>query len=488
MSYARYLQAIAKGLHDYVLPQLEGGQARDVLTNSLRALAGLASNLDSPPPELLRSLDGACLPAELAAVVATDVAKSSGLRLPTADPVDDFAMSGASSELITAGAQWFANTSWLSVPHRSTARSLLQWEHDLRTCAVGRIAEIERGHIGDDVTASADVPDISREALQAYLRQRLENPALEVSEFRFMPGGRVRQTALFSIQHHPGLPEKQVIQRDHPAGLTSFKGAPMQFALLERLHQAGMRVPRPLLMESSREALAGVFLIAERVSGTSPVPPMDYFVAPPRSEKLALDLARQLAILHTTPIGDLEPVLNASLDAMNPTWASDAAKMEAAWNANAHAPSMAVSAAFAWMRAHADQIPERRTIVHGDLLLHNILVDGEEVSAVLDWEAAHLGHPAEDLGYLRPVIEQMTGWNRFLDAYVAAGGRRPSPVEVDFFTLRSLTTLSVWIQYARAAFEGGRTSEINMAEVGAAFLPKLIHRLGQQVLAVLERS
>lgn len=490
MSYARYIQAITKGLHDYVLPQLENGQARDVLTNSLRALAGLAANLDQQPLEQLERLDSSQLPAELASLVGGDSSTASGLHLPSTAPVDDFAMGAASFPLIAAGARWLAATPWLSAPQNLlAAKSLLRWEHGIRTRAVERIAEVERGHMGGDAAASADVPDINREALQSYLRRRLENPALEITEFRFIPGGRVRQTALFSINSHSGLPEKQVVQRDHPAGLTSFKGAPMQFALLERLHAAGMQVPRPLLVEASTDALGGAFLVAERLTGASPVPPMDYFIAPPRSKKLALSLAKQLAILHATRIGDLSEVLSASLDNdQNPTWASDTARMEAAWNANAHAPSMAVTAAFAWMRAHADQVEDRRTLVHGDLLLHNILVEGEEVSAVLDWEAAHIGHPAEDIGYLRPVIEQMTDWNSFIDAYVAAGGICPSAIEIDFFTLRALTTLSVWIQYARAAFESGRTSDFNMAEVGSAFLPKLVNRLGQQIVAILERT
>jgi aminoglycoside phosphotransferase (APT) family kinase protein len=242
-------------------------------------------------------------------------------------------------------------------------------------------------------------------------------------------------------------------------------------------------------MEESRDALGGSFLIAERLPGSSPVPSMDYFTPPPKSDALACSLAKQVAILHGVPIGDLDAVLTSSLDAAsNPTWATDTAAMEQAWNANVHAPSMAVTAAFAWMRAHADLIEDRRGFVHSDLLLHNILAEGEEVSAVLDWEAAHIGHPAEDLGYLRPVVERMTDWNRFLDAYAAAGGRCPSPTEIDFFTLRALTRLSTWVQYARAAFETGRTADFNMAEVGAAFLPKLVNRLAQQIVAIVERS
>ena len=491
MSYARYLQAITKGLHDYVLPQLENGQPRDVLTNSLRALASIATNLESQAAAPLGAVEASDLPAELAALIPDlSSAAAGGLKLPTQAPVDDFAMGAASFPLIEAGARWLASTPWLaSADTLSRAKTLLRWEHGLRTQAVATIAEIERGHMGDGDAGAVNVPDIDQASLQAYLRRRLDNPALEVTSFRFLTGGRLRQTALFTVAHHESLPSRQVIQRDNPAGLTSFKGPAMQFPLLKRLHEAGMKVPRPLLLEEDKAALGGTFMIATQLPGSSPVPSMDYFTPPPRSETLARTLAQQVAKLHTTPVGDLGSIMTSSLDAAeNATWASDTAKMEGLWNANSHAPSMAMTAAFAWMRAHADAVEDRRGLVHSDLLLHNILVEGEEVSAILDWEAAHIGHPAEDLGYLRPVIEQMTDWSVFMDAYAAAGGRCPSAMEIDFFTLRALTTLTVWIQFARAGFEGGRTNDFTMAEVGAAFLPKLVNRLGQQIVSIVERS
>lgn len=498
MTYARYLQAITKGLHDTVLPQLdkhpEMGQARDVLTNSLRALSALATNLDAQSPELLSALESSKLPAELASLIpvmnpATADAAIPGLQLPTRDPVDDFAMGTASFPLIEAGARWLASTPWLSSAESlARARTLLNWEHGLRTQAVARITDLEQGRMDGADQATGDVPDITPESLQNYLRRRLENPALEVTSFRFLTGGRLRQTALFTIARHEGLPEKQVIQRDHPAGLTSFKGPAMQFPLLKRLHAAGLKVPQPLLLEEDKSALGGTFMIATQLAGLSPVPAMDYFTPPPKSERLARTLAQQVAMLHTTPVNELAAILSTSLDEQNPSWASDTAKMEALWNGNAHAPSMAMTAAFAWMRAHAGEVEDRRGLVHSDLLLHNILVEGEDASAILDWEAAHIGHPAEDLGYLRPVIEQMTDWQHFLDAYAAAGGRCPSAMEIDFFTLRALTTLSVWVQFARGAFESGRTADFTMAEVGAAFLPKLVNRLGQQIVAILQRT
>ena len=43
-------------------------------------------------------------------------------------------------------------------------------------------------------------------------------------------------------------------------------------------------------------------------------------------------------------------------------------------------------------------------IVHGDFGPQNLLVDGGHVSALLDWEFAHLGRPVEDLAWAEWIV------------------------------------------------------------------------------------
>jgi hypothetical protein len=53
----------------------------------------------------------------------------------------------------------------------------------------------------------------------------------------------------------------------------------------------------------------------------------------------------------------------------------------------------------AWLLAH---LPEnsRTTLVHGDFRNGNLMVSSDGVTAVLDWELAHIGDPVRDLGWL----------------------------------------------------------------------------------------
>ncbi len=69
--------------------------------------------------------------------------------------------------------------------------------------------------------------------------------------------------------------------------------------------------------------------------------------------------------------------------------------------------------------------------VHGDFRLGNLLVGPEGLRGVLDWELAHAGDPAEDIGWLCAPAWRFGGAGEvggfgslgdLLGAYEAAGG------------------------------------------------------------------
>jgi aminoglycoside phosphotransferase (APT) family kinase protein len=100
-------------------------------------------------------------------------------------------------------------------------------------------------------------------------------------------------------------------------------------------------------------------------------------------------------------------------------------------------PLPAVELGLRWLRANAPAPAEPR-LVHGDFRLGNFIVDERGLAAVIDWELAHLGDPAEDIGWLcirswrfgndnRPVAG-LGQLGEFASAYEAAGG---DPVDVE---------------------------------------------------------
>lgn len=89
--------------------------------------------------------------------------------------------------------------------------------------------------------------------------------------------------------------------------------------------------------------------------------------------------------------------------------------------------------AFAWLAERCGDAPPS-SIVHGDFRSGNFLIDETGLAAVLDWELAHLGEGAEDLGWLCANAWRFGVWQKpvggfgereeLYDAYAAAGGAR----------------------------------------------------------------
>ncbi|MDQ1706021.1 MAG: hypothetical protein QOF18_2387 [Frankiaceae bacterium] len=116
-----------------------------------------------------------------------------------------------------------------------------------------------------------------------------------------------------------------------------------------------------------------------------------------------------------------------------------------------------------------------RTVVHGDFRLGNWMVDHGGLVGVLDWELAHLGDPAEDLGWMcvrswrfgsRLPVAGVGRREELLDAYAAAGG---PPVD--------LAALSWWEAYGTlrwgvicvqqaAAHLSGAVRSVELAAIG----------------------
>jgi aminoglycoside phosphotransferase (APT) family kinase protein len=80
-----------------------------------------------------------------------------------------------------------------------------------------------------------------------------------------------------------------------------------------------------------------------------------------------------------------------------------------------------------------------RVLCHGDFRLGNLLVDEQGLTAVLDWELAHLGFAGEDLGYLCANVWRFGGdapvggfgqYRELLDGYASVRDKAPALEEV----------------------------------------------------------
>jgi aminoglycoside phosphotransferase (APT) family kinase protein len=135
-------------------------------------------------------------------------------------------------------------------------------------------------------------------------------------------------------------------------------------------------------------------------------------------------------------------------------------------------PEPELAFVLAWLRDHAPT-NDATVLVHGDFKAGNVLLDGDEVSAVLDWETAHLGDPHEDLGWVTNPLR--AGEHRIpdawepqdlLDRWSGRTGWAVDPDAVRWWQVLANVKLSVIVLTGSRAFVEGRLDRIHQSPVG----------------------
>lgn len=270
-----------------------------------------------------------------------------------------------------------------------------------------------------------------KQNLQAYLRRRFpDDAALTLGRITAILGGGSKQTLIVHLEHQRSLPDAIVLRVDRSDGVVESTVVD-EYRLIETVYQAGVRAPQPLAMETDRAVLGAPFIVVSRVQGHNIGDWMDVFEP---SRAFAVGLAQTLARLHGIAPeagGDRLPGAHSRISERID---KELAFYERSWRASGE-PSIMMEQALAWARRHLDQSEGRRAVIHCDVGCHNMLGDDGELTALLDWETAVIGNPAQDLAYVRLIAEQMMPWDEFLAEYVKAGGSLPSEAEMEFYAV-----------------------------------------------------
>jgi aminoglycoside phosphotransferase (APT) family kinase protein len=243
-----------------------------------------------------------------------------------------------------------------------------------------------------------------------------------------VPGGASRETWLVE-----GERGRWVLRRD-PEGSVSLVPIREEFALIDRAREAGVPVPEPIALEPAGGRFGSAGMLMSFVEGTSVAPRI---LRKPEFEgartKLTDQLADALARIHSIDPAELAGVL--------PDSGSDPALAQIdEWERQLDEigePLPAVELGLRWLRANAPE-PAAPRLVHGDFRLGNFIVDEGGLAAVIDWELAHLGDSAEDIGWLcirswrfgndELPVAGVGQLDDFISAYESAGG---APVDRD---------------------------------------------------------
>lgn len=179
------------------------------------------------------------------------------------------------------------------------------------------------------------------------------------------------------------------------------------------VHSLG--IPSPAVLGVHPD-LAAVLL--ERVEGEAAFARL----APDAQAAIVDDFAPLLARLHAADPSELD------LPSLGPvTTITDAVQRELdIWEARLDAsgvPDPILTACFMWLRNHLPDTDDiRPSLVQGDTGPGNLLHDGRRVTALLDFELAHLGDPMEDLAWVgtRNAQEPVPDFDHFVARYAEA--------------------------------------------------------------------
>lgn len=228
------------------------------------------------------------------------------------------------------------------------------------------------------------------DALQTSLVALLGDTGVDVAVdgLRRLSGGASRETWSFDAVIG-GTRRPLILQRLRPGATGSSTATPIaiEAALLRVAADHGVPVAG-VVADDDGTTLGSPGMVVERLDGETIARKLlrdpEYAVA---RERLGAQVGVALARIHAIPTegapglrsGDQVEQFRTILDALGE-------------------PHPAFELGFRWLEANRP-VAVGETVVHGDFRLGNLLVDGEGLRAVLDWELAHLGDPLEDLGW-----------------------------------------------------------------------------------------
>ena len=256
----------------------------------------------------------------------------------------------------------------------------------------------------------------------------------KISGLKRLSGGASKESWAFDLEQ-AGAAVQPLVLRRQPAALrfshTGIASLQDEAALLRRVAHYGVPVPAVAFTLPENSAAGEGYAMARMTGETVGTRILkDPTLAQARAQ-MAAQCGTILARLHQVDLDGLKGLVRA-------TPAQALASLEKRLAATGQDRPVFVYA-LAWLQENLPPC-DHLTLVHGDFRNGNVVVTPDGISAVLDWELAHIGAPASDLGWLC-----VTSW-RFqapqhpvggfgsredlLHAYVAAGGAPVSLAEV----------------------------------------------------------
>lgn len=245
----------------------------------------------------------------------------------------------------------------------------------------------------------------ARDEFAQALRQAIAEAAgssATIESLHLLPGGASQETWHLDVTIDDGTwagSHALVVRR--PLGgkiVATALDLEAEFRVLQAAYDAGVPAPRPYWYfddVGGKPALLMARLAGETIGRRIVKEP---HLAAAR-EHLPEHMGAALAAIHAIDVDDhgLRSLLPTPDPGQTPAQ-TQIARFETALD-RIDEPHPALELGIRWLKLNEPEPPERLTLVHGDYRIGNVVVDESGLVGILDWEFAHVGEPAEDLGW-----------------------------------------------------------------------------------------
>jgi aminoglycoside phosphotransferase (APT) family kinase protein len=302
-----------------------------------------------------------------------------------------------------------------------------------------------------------------------------------------LAGGFSRETIALQAAKGEDI-HSLILRRQRPRGLLEEAGLTVlqEYPVIRHLHNAGVPVAEPLWVDPRGRVFGEPYMVMRRVGGTVLGTPVGGTGV---TEEHLQALAQVLARLHTLPwesqAASLLPAFGLRIAPASQA-AATADDLDR-WGRYRAAHDLELSPALLeveqWLRRNIPRDETTPCLLHGDVGFHNILFDGGHITALLDWEMAHLGSPAKDLSQVYAMVSAIVDWDLFMRWYTEAGGPHVPVPRLAYFKVFSGYTYLLVCEMARQAMLA--RPEPDVAYVDLAF-PVRAHFYAELSRAIAE--
>ncbi|MBS1269504.1 MAG: putative aminoglycoside phosphotransferase [Gammaproteobacteria bacterium] len=330
------------------------------------------------------------------------------------------------------------------------------------------------------------------DGLTDFIKQGTESKRISLTYNR-IDGGAIQQNYALDIEIHDGPWRgfrEWVLRTDSPSGLQMSHSREKEFLLLTAAFEAGLTVPKPLWLCTDSTAIGRPFYVMAKVPGTADgrrLVQTNWTKAQRRA--IVEVLGGELARLHA-----IDPE-NAGLSFLQSRRASSSIERIDRYRTyldELSDPQPVLEWGLRWLELNAPS-REETALCHGDFRTGNIMIAGDRVSGILDWEFAGYSNPVEDLGWYcarcwRFGADGFTAGGigekeDFVRAYEQASGRRVDRDELVYWQIMAEARWAVIALQQTDRHLSGRESSLELALTGY-----LVPEMELNLIHSIERS